>query len=65
MNSDEANLKSQGARELVTSRARHYNAEHKDARQYNANHLNLLVTPGAASFEPLKLRVGHDDCKYS
>jgi hypothetical protein len=35
----------------------HYKAEHKNARQYNANRRNLLVTPGAASFEPLKLNV--------
>lgn len=38
--------------------ALHYKAEHKDARQYNANRRNLLVTPGAASFELLKLKVG-------
>ena len=33
---------------------RQYKAEYKDARQYNANRHNLLVTPGAASVEPLK-----------
>ena len=27
--------------------ARPYKAEHKDARQYNANRRDLLVTPGA------------------
>jgi len=38
--------------------ALHYKAEHKEVRQYNANRRNLLVTPGAASFELLKLKVG-------
>ena len=42
-----------------TAHARHYNAEpeHEDARQYFTHHHNLLVTPGAASFESLKLTV--------
>ena len=45
------------AEHVYAEHRQHYKAHYKDARQYNANRLNLLVTPGAARFEPLKLMV--------